>query len=561
MEPVPYEFKTLAEVGELINYDEEVMFDTETIGLYGRIRLAQFHQKSWGFKAILVEYPDPFELVSITTKATIVMHNAHYDISTIQQNLGCITWLPEKYECTFLLGRLHYYTKDSFSLDNIVMYVLGEDIYGDDKKEMHKADWSIPILSDKQLAYAASDVIYLQHVYDEVKQQRENINYKLDILASRYAMDFQNNGMPFDEEKLNVQYARNVKRIDEIALPINCNSWQQVRPYIGSEMSDDLGLSTLISQGNERAADVKETRKLTKENSFLTKFLNTEREGCIFGMFKFSPRSGRSSSDNQNLQQLPRSTKGIFGVSTESDDVLIYSDFSQMQLRAVCAVTGDIKMQELFREGEDLHDYVAKIIFGEEFTKTERQICKTANFGLLFGAGVTTFQNILLKQAGLSLSEDEATRIKKRWLSLWKQVALWQTSGIRAWKRKEPWETPLGRKYTAKMMTDQLAMQIQGFEAEVAKLAMHYMLPKLKELSPDIKLRNFVHDSYIFTCPKDETLYKPASMIIAESMQKGWTEMSQSVLVQDLPMPANVRVGYNWGDIEDGQFIYELNKD
>jgi DNA polymerase I-like protein with 3'-5' exonuclease and polymerase domains len=561
MEPVPYEFKTVEELKDLIDYEELVMFDTETVGLYGKIRLAQFHQKSWGHKAIMVEYPDPFALVSALTKAHCVMHNAHYDITTIQENLGHITWMPEQYECTFLLGRLHYYTQDSFSLDNIVMYVLGVDIYGDDKKEMHKADWSVPILSDKQLAYAASDVVYLQHVYDEVKAQKDNINYKLDILASRYALDFQNNGLPFDEEKLNSQYSKNQRRIEEIALPINCNSWQQVRPYIGSQMSDDLGLSTLIAQGNERAAAVKETRKLTKENSFLTKFLNTEREGCIFGKFKFSPRSGRSSSDDQNLQQLPRSTKGIFGVSTECDDVLIYSDFSQMQLRAVCAVTGDVTMQELFRQGEDLHDYVAKIIFGEDFTKTQRQICKTANFGLLFGAGVATFQNILLKQAGLSLSEDEAMRIKKKWLSLWKQVAAWQTSGIRAWKKKDAWETPLGRRYTAKMMTDQLAMQIQGFEAEVAKLAMHYMLPRLTELDKRIKLRNFVHDSYIFTCPKERILYEQASLIIAESMQEGWTEMSQSVMIKDLPMPVNVRVGYNWGDIENGEFIYEFNKD
>jgi len=560
MREVPFKFIPITELKNHIDLEKPVMADTETIGLYGKIRIIQFFQEGWE-EVLIVENPDPFQLVAAISKAHLVFHNAHYDISTIQANLGGITWLPEKYDCTFLLSRLHFFKKEKFSLDEVVKYVLDVDIYGDDKKEMHKADWSVPVLSTKQIAYAASDVLYLYDVYNVVNTQEENINYRLDILSTNYALDFQNNGFPFDETKLNAQYAHNLARIEAIALPINCNSYQQVREYIGSNMSDDLGLSTLIAQGNTRAKDVKETRKLTKENSFLKKFLDTADDGCIFGKFKFSPRSGRSASDSQNLQQLPRSTKGIFGVSTEDDIVIIYSDFSQMQLRGVCAVTGDKTMEELFRKDEDIHSYVAKIIFGENYTKQDRQICKTANFGLLFGAGVATFQNILLKQAGLNLPEDEAAAIKKKWLQLWKEVAAWQTEGIRAWKRKEAWETPLGRRYTARMMTDQLAMQIQGFEAEVAKLSMHYMMPKLKELDPGIKLRNFVHDSYIYTCPKDEQLYKAASLIIAESMQEGWQEMSQSVKIKDLPMPVNVRAGYNWGDIEDGEYIYELNKD
>ena len=99
-------------------------------------------------------------------------------------------------------------------------------------------------------------------------------------------------------------------------------------------------------------------------------------------------------------------------------------------------------------------------------------------------------------------------------------------------------------------MTDQLAMQIQGFEAEVAKLAMHYMLPKLKALHPDIKLCNFIHDSYIFTCPNEPEIYKEASRIIACAMQEGWSEMCKDVTITDLPMPVTVKVGWNWGDIE-----------
>lgn len=560
MEKTNYKFVNLEELTKLTNFDQIIMFDLETIGLYGRIRLAQFYQPEFKDIVYIVEYPDPMQLVSYLSKLHFVGHNIHYDISTIQEQLGKISWVPENFDCTFLLSRLYFYTQEKFDLGNVVKYALGFDPYEGDKKDLQGSDWSIPVLSEDQLSYAATDVLYLWQVYEKVKEQKEDINYTLDILATKYCLDFQNNGLPFNEDKLNAQFERNMKRIQEIGLTINCNSYQQVRAYIDSDKSDDAGLAVLISQGNKKAEEVRETRKLTKNNSFLTKFLNESSDGKIFGKFKMSARSGRSTSNDQNLQQLPRSTKGIFGTTKESGSILIYSDFAQIQLRAVCVVTGDTTMENIFREGGDLHNYVAKMIFGDNFTKDQRQISKTANFGLLFGAGVEVFRSILLKEAGLALSEKEAMEIKKKWLSLWKQISEWQTDGIKAWKKKLAWETPLGRRYTAKMMTDQLAMQIQGFEAEVAKLAMHYMLPKIKEISSEVKLANFVHDSYVFTSPDEPKIYKQVCEAIADCMQEAWKEMSGSVKIQDLPMPTNVRVGYNWGDIENDIFIYEINK-
>lgn len=560
-----YKIVEMQELLENVNSQLPLMFDTETLTLYGKIRLAQFYQDGWD-RPLLVEYPNPFELVALlSNQHEVVMHNAHYDITTIQEQLGKQVWLPNSFNCTFLLARLHFFLKQEFSLDKVCSYVLGYNPYPN-KKESQGSDWSKPVLDAEQLNYAASDVVYLQQVYNVVKNKIDDFSYKLDLLTLKNCLSFQNNGMPIDIVKLEQAYFENTQRINEIALPINCNSYQQVRKYIDSENSDDLGLASLALNGNEKAKAVRETRKLKKSNSFLTKFNDTLENngngyGVIYGKFKCSPRSGRTASDNQNLQQLPRSLKKIFGVQEDGDNVIIYSDFSQMQLRAVCAKTADKTMEKLFRQGEDIHSYVAKMIFGENFTKTQRQICKTANFGLLFGAGIQVFLNILMKQANLKLSFDEGSDLKEQWIKLWKEIEAWQEKGIEDWRHKKPWQTPLGRRYVAKMMTDQLAMQIQGFEAEVAKLAMHYMLPKLKEVSNDILLRNFIHDSYIFTAPNNSEIYKEASYIIADSMQEAWSQISQNLPINDLPMPVNVRVGWNWGDIESDKYIYEHIKE
>lgn len=559
---VQYEMMSIADLTLRIDYSKPLMFDTETIGFYGKIRLAQFYQRGWNC-SIMVEYPNAYELTAMLTKAIVVCHNAAYDISCIQEAMGKIAWMPEVFHDTFFLARLHFYLKDGFSLDKVVQYTIGMNPY--ELNDQQESDWSVPVLSEKQLAYAAMDAVYLHDVWDAVSVCLDEYSYKLDILMARYCLDFQNNGFPIEEDKIHARYKENMARLNEINLPINANSWKQVRPYINSSMSDDIGLARLSYQGNEKAKAVRETRKLIKNNSFLTKFLDEQADGCIFGKFKVGARSGRTTCDDQNLQQLPRSLKGVFGVDPEGDEVMIFSDFAQIQMRGVCVVTGDTAMETLFRAGKDVHNFVAEMTFGADFTPEHRQITKTENFGLLFGAGIVVFCNILIKDTGIWLSDLELTKLKKKWLSLWKEVAAWQTKGIKDWKKGIAWSTPLGRKYTAKMMTDQLAMQIQGFEAEVAKLALHYMWPRIAELNkeipdnkPKIRLRNFIHDSYLFTSWNNKDIYERACVIVADCMQEAWKEMCQGVLITDLPMPVKVRVGFNWGDMDKKDiFLHE----
>jgi len=567
MKPLSYKLVTLADAIKLVDPSLPLMVDMETIGLYGKIRLVQFYQNTEAFHvdgmpfAALVEYPNAYELVAFMETVTCVGYNFHYDISCVQAAIGHVSWMPKVFHDVFLMSRLYFYTREEFSLDKVVAYVVGHNPYGATKSEMHKADWSVPVLSEEQKMYGAADVIYLWDVWETVSATiLDDINYKLDLITLRNCLDMQCNGLPIDLDVLEEQYAENAARIKEVGLTINVNSYMQVRAYIGSEMSDDNGLAYLAATGNERAKNVREIRKLTKQNSFLTKFQNTVRNGCLFGKFKPSARSGRLTSDDQNLQQLPRKLKKLFAVTVDGDEIILFSDFAQIQLRAVCVITSDKAMEALFRAQKDLHNFVAQFIFGDDFTPEHRQISKTANFSLLFGAGIEVFKAVLLKDAGMLLSDEQASAIKKAWLKLWREIAAWQSLGIKDWKNGKAWETPLGRRYVSKMMTDQLAMQIQGFEAEVAKLAWHYMKPKLAELDKRILLRNFVHDSYLFTCPNDPVIYQAACKIIADAMQEAWHEMCGSVAIRDLPMPVKVRAGWNWGDIEKGTFVYEHNQ-
>ncbi len=551
---VPYHKATLEEANEVINEQLPVFLDTETCGFYGKVRLLQIMQEDWD-SVIIVEWPDPMLLANSINWWHSVWHNAHYDVTTIQQQTET-RWVPSRFDCSFLLARLAYPHKEKFDLDNTLKYVMGHDVYvGMDKKKLQKSNWAAQVLTDEQYLYAATDVYYMPELWKIIEGFRESQSYQLDMLTMKYCLDFQWNGMPVDKARLFSLYEANQAKVKAYNMPINVNSWQQVRPYIGEESSDALALSRFwLEDGNQKAKDVRDCRKLIKQNSFLDKFDTIDDR--IFGKFKPSARSGRLTSNDQNLQQLPRKTKGVFGFPEGSDRVLIYSDYAQLELRTIAAILDVVLMVKMFREGVDLHGFTAEQLIGPNWTKDDRMYIKTYNFNYLYGGGIEMVQSILIKEADLLIDVVKLGKDRNKWRSLWREIYAWQERGIKAWKQGRLGSTPMGRKYKAKMMTDQLNIENQGAGAEVAKLALHYLYPQIMD---DVKLVNFIHDSFILDAPNDPAVYEPMAEIVAKSMSDAWVEMSKLFKVKDVPMPVNVRVGYNWGDIEEDKFIWEYN--
>jgi len=524
------------------------MFDTETDGLYGAVTLAQFYKSDWN-TVLIVEDPDTDELIKLLDTQRVVMHNAHYDITTIRKHSFSPDWIPENFQDTFLLSRLHWFREASFSLDSVMKYALGFDPYEAqklDKKTLQKSKWKSGKLIDEQMIYAATDVYYMPRVWNGCKDHVKNMNYKLDKQTLENCLVMQNKGFPVIEQRRSEMFEENQLAFEAMDMPINVNSYQQVRPYIGEEQSDGLALAAFEILGNERAGKVIKAKKYLKTNSFLKKFKSDD--GRIYGKFSPSARSGRLTSKDQNLQQLPRNTKTVFGYSDSDDRVLVYADFSQLELRCACAVVGESKMEKLFRKGVDLHSFTAETIFGE-VTKELRTIAKTCNFNLIYGGSARMLGSILIKTAGIDLKQEELIRLVNEWKSLWKSIAAWQQQGIADWDHGIAWKTPMRRRYVGKQMTDQLNIQIQGAGADVAKWAFHKIMTSLKDVA-DAEVVNFIHDSYIIDCSDNPDTYEQVVDIVGTSMKQSWEEMSQYFTIKDLPNPVNVFVGKNWGEIE-----------
>jgi DNA polymerase I-like protein with 3'-5' exonuclease and polymerase domains len=90
-----------------------------------------------------------------------------------------------------------------------------------------------------------------------------------------------------------------------------------------------------------------------------------------------------------------------------------------MELRLAAALAKDENMIQAFIKGEDLHDYTA------EKMGCDRQIAKSANFGLLYGAGAEGLRNYA-GSSGVLMTLEEAKTVRDNWLRTYKGVHAWQ---------------------------------------------------------------------------------------------------------------------------------------
>lgn len=552
---------SLNDLENIIDYNSPIFCDTETDGLYGKVVTIQFYQEHWQEVAFIrlckiISSIDDIINCILNKVPYVVFHNAHYDLTVLKNKTLNI-------EDTFLLAKLAMPTEEKYSLDYLLEKILGYCPYkklGIDKKIMQKMDWSddLAVLSEKQIEYACLDVLHLPKLYEKVKKAETTQSYKLDKITLYHCLDFQNNGIPTDKCRIIYEKLKTEAKLNNYDLPVNSNSYKQVREHLNVDYSDEEYLMKMYLRGySEDAYKIVKNRKHKRTLNFLEKY----DKPVVKGHFKPNAKSGRLTSDNNNLQQIPRHLKTIFGYSEQDNKVLVFADYAQLELRTICALLQVKLLEKLFRKGVDVHTHVAHMLFGDIITKKDRTVTKTYNFNLLYGGSAAMICSILIKY-GLLVEENEANKHKNKWLNIFPEIRQWQDWCTRQWRKKQLYSTPMGRKYSAKLMTDFMNIRNQGAGAEVSKLALHYLYKDflVKSHNKEVKLLNFVHDSYLISC--DTHRINEVSEALANSMIKAWNECSKNFIIKDLPMPVNVKVGLNWGDIEeDKNLILNLVKE
>lgn len=192
------------------------------------------------------------------------------------------------------------------------------------------------------------------------------------------------------------------------------------------EGKDGTGREILERLANEGKEDVKTFLEWRKCNKILTAFLPTYKSLQVGGTLRpiFNPdstRTGRTSSERPNLQQVPPALRRIF--NSRPGYTLIGYDASAIEAKLIALYTSDPSLYEIVSSGASLHDYNTKIFFGlgsdvslnEIKTKyaNERATTKNVGFALFYGAGANRIR-ITFANKGYHLSDSECREILNR---------------------------------------------------------------------------------------------------------------------------------------------------
>ena len=273
-------------------------------------------------------------------------------------------------------------------------------------------------------------------------------------------------------------------------------------------------------------------------------------DGRIHSTFnQTEARTGRLSSDNPNLQNIPIRTelgsqlRAYF--IAKPGCVLVDADYSQIELRILAHITGDEHMQQAFLNGEDIHRSTAAKIYGipqEEVTSRLRSSAKAINFGIMYGKGAYS----LAKDIGVSVKEADA--FLKNYLAAFPKVSGYMDKTIADAKACGYVSTLFGRRralpelassnFNVRSSGERMARNtpIQGTAADVIKLAMVRVWKRLRNEKMESRLILTVHDELIVEAPQAEA--EKAAQILREEME-GCVQYA-------VPLSTDVHAGKNW---------------
>ena len=153
---------------DIARYKGAVAVDTEAMGLdVRRDRLCVIQLSPGDGSADIVQIPadnvSAPNLKKLFSDPSIekIFHFARFDIAMISRALGV---MPQPLYCTRTASRLARTYTDRHGLKDLARELLHVDL----SKQQQSSDWGADTLSDAQLSYAASDVLYLHALREKL---------------------------------------------------------------------------------------------------------------------------------------------------------------------------------------------------------------------------------------------------------------------------------------------------------------------------------------------------------------------------------------------------------
>jgi DNA polymerase-1 len=584
-------------IAELINkliHQPEICFDTETTGIDAND--AELVGMSFSYEpgeAFYVPCPadqsevkkilQQFEKLFKNEKITWIGQNIKYDMLILK-------WYGIELKGNIFDTMLAHYViepEGKRGMDVLSVKYLGyepvhiEELIG--KKGKNQGNMR-DVEAEKIKDYAAEDAditLQLKHVFlPQLKTKEvEKIFYEVENPLVKVLADMEFEGIRIDENFLrdySKELEREAKKSEECVyahagVRFNLASPKQLGEVLFEKLKLDTSakktktgqyqtgedvLLKLAAKGHQVCDDILNFRELTKLKSTyvdaLPEMINRKTGRIHTSYAQAVAVTGRLSSNNPNLQNIPiRTEKGreirkAF-IPRDKDHVLVSADYSQIELRIVAGISGDVNMCEAFTTGKDIHTATAAKVFNvdeKDVTKEMRYKAKSVNFGIIYGQGAFGLAE------NLGISRTEAKEIIDNYKKQFPNIQKYMDDTINFAKEMGYVETLMGRKrwlrdinsanFTVRGFAERNAINspIQGTAADMIKLAMIKIHHEFKQQKFKSKMLLQVHDELVFDAHKDEVeIIKP---VILHCMQ------TALALPNSVPTDAEVGVGENW---------------
>lgn len=441
---------------------------------------------------------------------------------------------------------------------------------------------------DKATTYACEDADIALRLYKKLSEDLKKLDL-LELMAKIEAPlipvlgDMELAGIKVDQNKLLELSKYTDNRIDELEKTIKVRAGQDFniaspaqlqtilfdKLKLHEKIADPKELKKLKTGGYSTAAselgklrhldpivdELFEYRELSKlKNTYidvLPKLISKKDDRLHTSYNQAITQTGRLSSSEPNLQNIPIRTD--FGKKiresfvADKGYVLLSADYSQIELRVIAHIAGDSLMQDVFREGRDIHTETAAKVYDvsdKKVTPQMRRIAKIINFGIIYGVSA----HGLKEQAGVSYKEGKD--LIDKYFALHPAIKEYSNKMISQAHELGYVETVFGRRrYLPEIKSSNFAvrgsaermainMPVQGTAADLMKLAMIDIVSGLAKISPKAKMLLQVHDELVLEVPSND----------AEKVAKFIQEKMNNVITLNVPIETSVGWGPNWGE-------------
>jgi DNA polymerase I len=411
------------------------------------------------------------------------------------------------------------------------------------------------------------------------EQQLDGVYEKIDLRLAPVLADMERIGIrvdPKELDKMSQAMEKEVRRLEKeiwqlAGSEFNVNSPSQLAEIL----FDKLNLQPSARRGKAKARStavdileelsakhplpgkIIEYREIAKLKSTyvdaLPKLIHPETGRLHTSFSQTGTATGRLSSSDPNLQNIPirtelgRQIRAAF--VAEKGKILLFADYSQIELRIMAHFSEDPVLVAAFRNGEDIHARTAQEVFGVgplAQTAEHRRAAKAINFGIIYG--LSPFG--LAQQLGIE--QKEAAQFINAYFTRYRGVKDYLDKILAETRKSGVAKTLFGRirpipeinspQMQLRNFAERTALNspLQGTAADMIKLAMIAIDRRLAAEKFDAKMILQVHDELLFEAPAKER----------GALEKLVREEMEGVHKLAVPLVVEIGAGPNWRDLD-----------